>query len=52
MLKDIVISILAAVILSDVSWLSYERSEKWIIIMGLTIRSHQYTDASCGFNVA
>lgn len=37
MFKDIVISILAAVILSDVSWLSYEQSEKWIIIMGLTI---------------
>lgn len=37
MIKDIVISILAAVILSDNPWMEYEPSIKGTIIMGFAI---------------
>lgn len=37
MIKDIVISILAAVILSDNPWMTYETSMKGTIIMGFAI---------------
>lgn len=37
MLKNIVISILGGVILSDNPWMTYDQSEKWVIIMGISV---------------